>query len=724
MSAARDPRESDRHGAPWSLLTLCAQPRAAPGIAAAIAQRAGRLGDWTQLSDLAEHHGLAPLLHAHLTAAGVEPPRPARRCLHALVARHRHANLVRLGVLRDVLDAFELAGIAALVLKGAALAHLIYPDVGLRPMCDVDLLVPEGRTASAQRVLTELGFDTGGPGSHGDEGHHHLPAAVRWVDGVAVQVEIHRDAFAPDRKISLTLERPPPNGLVFTVAGRTAQTLGAAETLWHLCHHVLTPTHELRLISVADVVGIVDRFSAEIDWARVARVYPIVPRTLALLDCLVPLPDDGSAPPRPKPHRPPRGVGLRYTGWPLFPARSWDGVAGRLRMLRDTLAPPEWWLRPTYGTGVGRAGGLLARLRHAEFLLTSALARGRELAGSQPSRLRLRPDQNAGARAIAPASPSPAARPVAAGPPSPSRTVSRPLVYAVEINNPSLGFFAHLEWCLEILCHCARTGLVPFLKLTSDQYRSAGWGDNWLEYYFVQRKISRSIKDRLVAGEIETRRVGTIGHLGLPENYDRLLTFEVAPSLFREHLQIRPHVLETTSEFSERHFRHKPVMGLHFRGTDKVEAQRLSYEEIATKVRGYLDEAPEIRSIFVSSDEDAFLEFFRDRFEAYEILVRDDHRRSPEPQASPHARTSPTGRPVFLRGAAETDGYALGEDALVNSLLLSQCDVLLKTASIMSGWSKIFNPQLPVVMLTEPFPQFRWFPERDLCGREAGHRPG
>jgi hypothetical protein len=38
----------------------------------------------------------------------------------------------------------------------------------------------------------------------------------------------------------------------------------------------------------------------------------------------------------------------------------------------------------------------------------------------------------------------------------------------------------------------------------------------------------------------------------------------------------------------------------------------------------------------------------------------------------------------------------------------------MKTASLLSGWSKLFNPELPVIMLNEPKKKHLWFPEREI----------
>jgi hypothetical protein len=121
------------------LLAGCARVECRPAHYHQIAQAAAQLREWAGVAAQAEAHGLAPLLYVYL--------------------RHRHANQVRTRVLHDVLAAYQAAGIPALVLKGAALFHLVYPEPGLRPMSDLDILVPESEAWRAQRTLAELGFD-------------------------------------------------------------------------------------------------------------------------------------------------------------------------------------------------------------------------------------------------------------------------------------------------------------------------------------------------------------------------------------------------------------------------------------------------------------------------------------------------------------------------------------------------------------------------------------
>jgi hypothetical protein len=114
--------------------------------------------------------------------------------LQARAMQHSHANRVRAKTLAKVLDAFQTAGIDVLVLKGTALAHLVYPQPGLRSMRDVDLLVSRSQARQAQTLLAELGFNAPPPGD--DLPAKHLTVAQRRVEGLPVSIEIHHNLYA------------------------------------------------------------------------------------------------------------------------------------------------------------------------------------------------------------------------------------------------------------------------------------------------------------------------------------------------------------------------------------------------------------------------------------------------------------------------------------------------------------------------------------------------
>src|ERR1700739_667047 len=67
-------------------------------------------------------------------------------------------NLLLHRELSTILRALQESRIPVLALKGIVLAHSVYPDLSLRPMSDLDLLVPPGRREEAVRILQTLDY--------------------------------------------------------------------------------------------------------------------------------------------------------------------------------------------------------------------------------------------------------------------------------------------------------------------------------------------------------------------------------------------------------------------------------------------------------------------------------------------------------------------------------------------------------------------------------------
>jgi hypothetical protein len=97
---------------------------------------------------------LLPLLQRNLTRFGIEDP---------LLDRYRGIrryfwvrNLKAMAFAKRVFAALDQSGLPFIVLKGAALIACYLSDRSLRPMDDIDILVPEDRLADAIAVLTAM----------------------------------------------------------------------------------------------------------------------------------------------------------------------------------------------------------------------------------------------------------------------------------------------------------------------------------------------------------------------------------------------------------------------------------------------------------------------------------------------------------------------------------------------------------------------------------------
>lgn len=302
--------------------------------------------NWREFPGAAEAHGLAPLAHVHLAQAGVSPPIDVQQQLFGLASLHQAANAARFAILADILDAFDAVSIRVLVLKGSALAHILYPSPALRPVSDIDLLVDPRQAGHAQSLLRSLGFDAAEqPTDRRFVGHHHLPPATLLRDGRFVQVEIHTDALSADTG-SLTLDRNYGRRQAFTVGGRTAYAFGHADMLHHLARHAAERSSLFRLIWVTDIVAYATRFRTEIDWHELRRQCPFVLNALSLLHLVTPLPAELlEQVPNPRPGLAGAGTSFRPLSEIVRSNRP-PGV-----VLRELFTPGEWWVRFYYGAG-------------------------------------------------------------------------------------------------------------------------------------------------------------------------------------------------------------------------------------------------------------------------------------------------------------------------------------------------------------------------------------
>ena len=119
----------------------------------------GRIADWELLLEAADYHGLLPLLAIAMETAcpDVAPPDVARRLRDSYRNYAKRALFFSSGLL-TLLDALRENGIAAIPLKGPALAELLYADPALRPSSDLDLFVRAADVEAALTLLARQGF--------------------------------------------------------------------------------------------------------------------------------------------------------------------------------------------------------------------------------------------------------------------------------------------------------------------------------------------------------------------------------------------------------------------------------------------------------------------------------------------------------------------------------------------------------------------------------------
>jgi len=271
-------------------------------------------------------------------------------------------------------------------------------------------------------------------------------------------------------------------------------------------------------------------------------------------------------------------------------------------------------------------------------------------------------------------------------------------VFAVQID-ARCGLFTQLVWGLEILAHCNRHGLTPRLRF-SGVYALPGETD-WFKHFFRHRNPVQPLAPYA--------KIRHIADLQLPEDYNKALNFDNASALLSKHFELLPEWRDRVDDFWNEHFAQASVLGAHYRGTDKTsnrtgEAPAVDSKDFIQRMRQRLEKGG-YQKLFLASDDPAFIEKAQEELSDQDVTIRQDHCRA-------NGQT-----PAHYRG--DGDPHEKAVDALETCLLLSRCDALIKTASTLSGWAKVFNTALPVELLNPPHPEHCWFPDRELIAPPA-----
>jgi Uncharacterised nucleotidyltransferase len=254
------------------LLIACSSPaRAAKQIQLLVRPNL----DWAKILDMAVDHDLAPLLHFNLKKVAEDSLIP-KDAMQRLASLHKQCCVRAMSAfaqLQEILLRFSRERIPVIVLKGAALASLVYPKIALRPMVDLDLLVQKRDLDIADHILQQLGY---GP----DESyqsrewyrseHHHL--APYTAPDRTIGVEIHHHIVSPARPVRIPIDAFWARARPAEIASVPALVLAPEDWLLSVCIHLGISKRFVRVLrDVTDAAEIIRMYAQDIDWGRLGQ---------------------------------------------------------------------------------------------------------------------------------------------------------------------------------------------------------------------------------------------------------------------------------------------------------------------------------------------------------------------------------------------------------------------------------------------------------------------
>jgi len=250
-------------------------------------------------------------------------------------------------------------------------------------------------------------------------------------------------------------------------------------------------------------------------------------------------------------------------------------------------------------------------------------------------------------------------------------------------------YVLHARPCGLFSCYLSVIGLLDFyeknpcagiaVKYDSGFYLDALVGSNWWNYFFQPIYFGSAKKARSIDIPFQ-QNADFAGGITVEISKQR------AHELIKKYIHLKRHIQQQIDAFVKQHFKGFYVIGVHYRGTDKnSESVRVSYEAVLHAIKQRLNKLPrnKLYKIFVATDEQALIAFLEHNLQ--HMIYRDVYR-------------SQDGTPIHYGHFPA--GYRQGEATVIDCMLLSRCNCLIRTSSNLSLVATLINPDLPVTLVS------------------------
>ncbi len=236
-----------------------------PGISARTALPTGE--DWDELLACAVDERAVPFL-ANAVYGGLVDATTEQ--MDALTGAHEELMRSCVALERMALDCathFDAAGIEFRLLKGAAVAHLDYPDPSWRAFGDVDILVRSESYDAAVGALENLGGRRRSaqvrPGFD-----RRFGKGVCIIMASGIQVDVHRTLATGPFGLTVDLDALFRGEDRVEFGGRSVPVLSRAHRFLHACFHAALGDATPRLVAQRDVAQFLLATDLDFDAAR------------------------------------------------------------------------------------------------------------------------------------------------------------------------------------------------------------------------------------------------------------------------------------------------------------------------------------------------------------------------------------------------------------------------------------------------------------------------
>lgn len=247
------------------------------------------------------------------------------------------------------------------------------------------------------------------------------------------------------------------------------------------------------------------------------------------------------------------------------------------------------------------------------------------------------------------------------------------------------GFFGNFFITLNGLAYCDRIGAtgIPLWDRDCLYLDGPDSGNIWDTFFYSPERAGSLIAPLTAL----PRYFPTAHHMTA---YQALSPRLAAHRLMNRFAEPRDYLTDACEQFVRDEFRGCPVVGVHVRGTDARQGiedrAAISSETIHAEIAERLQQTPDAL-LFVATDETSILRAFQDRYGS-RVRYRDCIRSADGRSIHGHYDTGVT-----------ASGLDKARDVVLDALILSRCDFLIRTHSSVTTYSLCRNPFLSYVDL-------------------------
>ena len=220
--------------------------------------------NWAYFFDRARSEGITSLAYKRLSAIGYAKTIVSENIWKRLESSYYTVaarNTLLYENLSNILSSFQQANIEVIILKGMDLAQTVYPDIALRPMYDIDILVHKEDFPLVEDRLSSLGYINSS--SYPEDFHKdNMMVDVHWDLMNITRVKSRK------KSCHIDLAKVWEDSRFIEIGGQKTRILSPEHCLMDLCLHLALHHGLSGLIWFVDIARFIEYYKNEINWNR------------------------------------------------------------------------------------------------------------------------------------------------------------------------------------------------------------------------------------------------------------------------------------------------------------------------------------------------------------------------------------------------------------------------------------------------------------------------